>query len=93
MTGRVGPKSEVAVPIDITWTAQVCIWLTFCVCKYLQLPTTQGSFNDAFLRCNVLDMEKPLFASLSAQVKGLSVMYRLLPNQQDEKWVPTVESG
>jgi hypothetical protein len=24
MTGRVGPKEEMVVPVDVTWTAEVC---------------------------------------------------------------------
>lgn len=46
----------------------------------------QGSFSDVFLKCEVLNMEHPLVVSLSAEVKGLSVVYRLLSNDQNQRY-------
>lgn len=37
---------------------------------------------DVILKCDILDMENPIFVLLSADVKGLSVVYRLLPNEK-----------
>lgn len=50
----------------------------------------QGSFGGIFLKCDVLDMEHPLVVSFSADVKGLSVVYGLLPSHLSEKYCSNV---